>query len=127
MDQEVTLDRGALLKLWRTAHEIQPDVTGEEIRHFFHQRAVSVYRNRKLENPTGLMLATIGDWFEPRRVLERREEVRQAAMACEALKAQLSEMGIVRPEPRPIDTGEPEIDQSMRSRIAEVGGRKRLR
>ena len=47
----------------------------EEIRVFFKRRAVEVYRNRKLDNPTGLMLSTIADWFPRRRVLERREAI----------------------------------------------------
>jgi hypothetical protein len=61
MDQEITLDDGALRRLWQEAHAIVPDATGEEIHHFFHDRARAVYRNRKLDNPTGLMLSSIRD------------------------------------------------------------------
>jgi hypothetical protein len=68
-----------------------PDATGEEIHHFFHDRARAVYRNRKLDNPTGLMLSSIRDWFSPRRVLDRRKELlNDTEQAC-ALQAHLVE------------------------------------
>jgi len=75
MDQEANLDEGALRRLWQGARAIVPDATVEEIRIFFKRRAVEVYRNRKLDNPTGLMLSTIADWFPRRRVIERREAI----------------------------------------------------
>ena len=78
IDEEASLDDGALRRLWQEARRIVPDATPEEIRLFFHQRALVVYRNRKLDNPTGLMLTTVRDWFPQWRVLERREVVRQA-------------------------------------------------
>jgi hypothetical protein len=77
MDAECPLDDGALRRLWQGARAIVPDATAEEIRDFFHQRAMTVYRNRKLENPTGLMLSSIRDWFPQRRVIAWREELRE--------------------------------------------------
>jgi hypothetical protein len=75
LDQEIQLDEGALRRIWQGTRAIVPDATVEEIRVFFKRRAVEVYRNRKLDNPTGLMLSTIADWFPRRRVLERREAI----------------------------------------------------
>jgi hypothetical protein len=91
MDCEVQLDDGALQRLWHGARAIVPDATAEEIRDFFHQRAMTVYRNRKLENPTGLMLSSIRDWFPKRRVLERRKDCLDAAEALVALRLQIAE------------------------------------
>ncbi len=79
MDAEMSLDDGALRRLWQGARAIVPDATAVEIRDAFRQRAPSVYRNRKLDNPTGLTLSTIRDWFSARRVLEQRSALQQAA------------------------------------------------
>jgi hypothetical protein len=93
MDQEANLDEGALQRIWQGAHEIVPDATVEEIRVFFKRRAVEVYRNRKLDNPTGLMLSTIADWFPRRRVLERRDAIEaERKEAAEYLKKYAEEM-----------------------------------
>ena len=78
MDEKIVLDDGALRRLWQQARAIVPDATAEEVWHFFNERAITVYRNRKLENPTGLMLSTVRDWFPARRVLERRNEIKKA-------------------------------------------------
>jgi hypothetical protein len=91
MDQEIELDDGALRRLWQGARAILPDASAEEIRLFFHQRACRVYRNRKLENPTGLMLATVQDWFSCRRVLEHREAVQLAAEAMPEIQRQIAD------------------------------------
>jgi hypothetical protein len=71
MDEEVALDDGALRRLWQECRGMVSNATAEEVRDFFHRRALVVYRNRKLDNPTGLMLSTVRDWFPYRRVLER--------------------------------------------------------
>ena len=96
MDQEITLDDGALRRLWRGARAIVADATGEEIYCFFNERAKIVYRNRKLDNPTGLMLSSISDWFPERRVLQRRkvlhDEAEQAADVQRQLATQLAEL-----------------------------------
>ena len=86
MDEEIALDDGALRRLWQGARAILPDASAEEIRLSFRQRAPSVYRNRKLDNPTGLMLATIRDWFSRRRVLERRTALLEAGDTAAALE-----------------------------------------
>ena len=91
MDQEITLDDGALRRLWQEAHAAVADATAEEIHHFFRERARTVYRNRKLENPTGLMLSTIRDWFPQRRVLERRKAICDEAQEAATLQTQLAE------------------------------------
>jgi hypothetical protein len=127
MNQEPALDRGALLRLWRTTHEILPDATAEEIRHFFHDRAVNVYRNRRLENPTGLMLSTIHDWFEPRRVTERRRAIQQAAATFEVIRAELCEMGIVVPAQNNEESASREPVQDISDQIAEAANRRGLR
>jgi hypothetical protein len=126
MDQETPLDRGALLRLWRTAREIVPDATGDEIRHFFHLRAMSVYRNRKVENPTGLMLSTIPDWFEPRRVLAQRTEIREATTQLEAIRMELREMGIASTDCRKAEATTFENGQSIRDQVANATSRKGL-
>jgi hypothetical protein len=93
MDQEANLDEGALRRIWKGTRAIVPDATVEEIRIFFKQRAVEVYRNRKLDNPTGLMLSTIADWFPRRRVLERREAIdAEKKETAEYLKKYAEEM-----------------------------------
>lgn len=91
MDNHIALDDGALRRLWQQARAIVPDVGAEEIQHFFQQRARAVYRNRKLDNPTGLMLSTIPDWFPRRRVLERRRALQEAAEEAEALQLRIAE------------------------------------
>jgi hypothetical protein len=98
MDEEVSLDDGALRRLWQEARRIVPDATPEEIRLYFHQRALAVYRNRKLENPTGLMLTTVRDWFPQRRVLDRRKVVRQAEEEMAALQKAIADQGSGRSE-----------------------------
>jgi len=93
MDQEVHLDEGALRRLWQGTRAIVPDATVEEIRIFFKRRSVDVYRNRKLDNPTGLMLSMIADWFPRRRVLERREAIdAERKETAEYLKKYAEEM-----------------------------------
>jgi hypothetical protein len=78
MDEKIMLDDGALRRLWQQARAIVPDTTAQEVWYFFNERAMAVYRNRKLENPTGLMLSTVRDWFPARRVQERRIEIKKA-------------------------------------------------
>jgi hypothetical protein len=46
MDAECLLDDGALRRLWHGPRAIVPDATVEKIHDFFHQRAMTVYRNR---------------------------------------------------------------------------------
>jgi hypothetical protein len=91
MDQEITLDDGALRRLWQETHAAVADATAVEIHHFFRERARTVYRNRKLDNPTGLMLTTIRDWFPQRRVLERRKALCDEAEEAATLQTQLAE------------------------------------
>jgi len=91
MDEKIVLDDGALRRLWQQARVAVPDATAEEVWHFFNERAMAVYRNRKLENPTGLMLSTVRDWFPARRVLDRRIETKNAEEECKKIQMQLSE------------------------------------
>jgi len=91
MDEKIVLDDGALRRLWQQARAVVPDATAEEVWHFFNERAMAVYRNRKLENPTGLMLSTVRDWFPARRVLDRRIEMKNAEEECEKIQIQLAE------------------------------------
>ncbi len=91
MDEEIALDGGALRCVWQQAHAILYDASAEEIQYFFHQRAMIVYRNRKLHNPTGLMLSTIPDWFSQRRVLERRRALKKAGDEATALQRRIAE------------------------------------
>ncbi len=91
MDEEIALDDGALRRLWQQARAIVSNASAEEIQHFFRQRAMVVYRNRKLDNPTGLMLSTIADWFPLRRVLKRRRALQEAAEEAEALQLRIAE------------------------------------
>ena len=91
MDAYIELDESALRRLWRDARQILPDATPEEVRHFFGERAHTVFRNRRIESPVGLLLSSIADWFVKRRVMQRREEQRRAAEEYEILKRQLAE------------------------------------
>ena len=91
MDQEIELDDGALRRLWQGARAIVPDASAEEIKLFFHQKAYTVYRSRKLDNPTGLMLTTMGDWFSKRRVLEHREALLAADEYAAELQKQMED------------------------------------
>jgi hypothetical protein len=52
---------------------------------------MTVYRNRKVENPTGLMLSTVRDWFPVRRVLDRRSEIKNAEEESAKIGMQLAE------------------------------------
>jgi hypothetical protein len=92
MDREIELDEGALRRLWKSARTILPDATPEEIRYFFTQRAKSVFRNRRIDNPVGILLSSVPDWFSKRRVTERRIQERQAAEECETLRRQIAEL-----------------------------------
>jgi hypothetical protein len=111
MDQEITLDDGALRRLWQEAHAVVSDATGDEIHHFFQERARSVYRNRKLDNPTGLMLSTIHDWFPQRRVLGSRKTLHDDAEEAGALQTQLAEqLAELRLSVAPLHDGEKHAD-----------------
>jgi hypothetical protein len=92
MDAYIELDESALRRLWRDARQIVADASPEEVRHFFGERAQTVFRNRRVESPVGLLLSSIADWFVKRRVLQRREEQRRAAEEYEILKLQLAEV-----------------------------------
>jgi len=91
MDDKIVLDDGALRRLWQQARAIVPDATAQEVWYFFNERAMAVYRNRKLENPTGLMLSTVRDWFPARRVQERRIEIKKAEEEWAKIQIQLAE------------------------------------
>jgi hypothetical protein len=91
MDEKIVLDDGALRRLWQQARAIVPDASAKEVWHFFNERAMTVYRNRKLENPTGLMLSTVRDWFPARRVEERRIEIKKAEEECAKIQNELAE------------------------------------
>jgi hypothetical protein len=91
MDEKIVLDDGALRRLWQQARAIVPDATAQEVWYFFNERAMAVYRNRKLENPTGLMLSTVRDWFPARRVLDRRIEIKKAEEASASIQMELAE------------------------------------
>jgi Helix-turn-helix domain len=99
MDREIELDEGALRRLWRETRAILPDATSEEIRHFFAQRARVVFRNRRLDNPIGVLLNSIPDWFSKRRVVERRSQMRQTAEEGEALKRQIADVLAISQKP----------------------------
>jgi hypothetical protein len=92
MDREIELDEGALRCLWKSSRTILPDATPEEILYFFTQRAKSVFRNRRIDNPVGILLSSVPDWFSKRRVIERRIQERQAAEECETLRPQIAEL-----------------------------------
>lgn len=89
MAREVELDDGVWRRIWKDTRAIVPDATPEEIRIFFREKAQQVFRNRRLDNPIGVMLSSVAEWFTPRRVLQRRVEQRQAAVEFAALEEQL--------------------------------------
>jgi hypothetical protein len=91
MDEKIVLDDGALRRLWQQARAIVPDASAKEVWHFFSERAMAVYRNRKLENPTGLMLSTVRDWFPARRVQERRIEIKKAEEESAKIQSEIAQ------------------------------------
>lgn len=83
------IDAGAVKRIWRECRVIVPDANPEEILYFFGLRGKLLFRNPRVENPLGLMLSTIHDWFVPRRVFARREEQENEHRAQEELLAQI--------------------------------------
>jgi hypothetical protein len=71
------IDAGAASRIWEECRQNIPDVTPMEVAYFFGKRLIFLPAKR-IENPTGLMIATVRDWITPRKVQERREALAQA-------------------------------------------------
>jgi hypothetical protein len=78
-----SIDGGAVQRIWDETHEIVPDASTEEILYFFDERARLVFRNRRIENPMGVLLTSIKDWFVARKLHARREQQRNDAEEVE--------------------------------------------
>ncbi len=132
MEGEFQLDQGAERRLWRDSRSIVPDATPEEIHYFFRLRAHQVYGNRRINNPTGLMLSTVSDWFVERRVLERRERTRREERENAAIQRQIAEFRKL--EPSRCSMGDPSSRQPVdtnaffdfSARIRDLAARKSL-
>ena len=83
------IDQGAINRIWREGREMVSDATVEEILFFLEERARIVFRNRRLENPTGLLLSSIGDWLTERRVFARRKQQAEDAAELERITADI--------------------------------------
>jgi hypothetical protein len=71
------IDAGAASRIWEDCREAIPDVTPAEVAYFFGKRLIFL-PTKRVDNPTGLMIATVRDWITPRKVHERREALAEA-------------------------------------------------
>jgi hypothetical protein len=79
-------DDDAVRRMAEAAIEHAPDATDEEIAYFIQEEAPRVIRNKKLDNPLGMLIRQV-----PRRFLGEgfrlyRESVRQKEQAAEAAR-----------------------------------------
>jgi hypothetical protein len=65
-------DRQAIARIWRESREAVPDVTPDEVRQIFLEKARSLSRNRRIENPNGLILHMWKSWLTPVRIEQIR-------------------------------------------------------
>jgi hypothetical protein len=70
------IDEGAALRIWEDCRQRIPDVTAEEVAYFFGKRLIFL-PSKRVNNPTGLMIATAHEWITPRKVQARREALAQ--------------------------------------------------
>jgi predicted transcriptional regulator len=85
------IDTGAVERIWREGREVVADLQPEEIAYWFEQRAKLVYQNRTLKNPLGLLLSSIKDWLTERKVVTRRNQLRELAEEEQRIRKQLDE------------------------------------
>jgi hypothetical protein len=55
----VVIDRAAVNRIWSESNEVVPGISPAEVVRLFEQRARPVYRNKRIDNPIGLLLNTI--------------------------------------------------------------------
>jgi hypothetical protein len=83
------IDSAAVERIWREGREAVEDIQPDEIAYWFEQRARMVYRNRGLNNPLGLLLSSIQDWLTERKVVARRNQLRELAEEEQRVRKQL--------------------------------------
>jgi len=77
-------DDDAVARIGQTALQNAPDATDEEVAHFIRQEASRVMRNRKLNNPMGMLIRQVprrfvGEAFQIFRDAQRRAKAAQIA------------------------------------------------
>ncbi len=72
-DLDPLFDDSAAGRLWRECHKSVPDCTVDEILHFALLKAKTIYRDRNIRNPIGLLLMSIPEFFTGNAVHELRE------------------------------------------------------
>ena len=122
MSHEIDLDDGVWRRIWKEARAIVPDATPEEIRFFFRDKARQVFRNRRLENPTGVILSSLAQWFTRRRVMQRRAEAQKAAEELAAMEEEVRMVSRPKVESEKNATIEPEPQRSEAIPPIDVAG-----
>jgi DNA-binding MarR family transcriptional regulator len=120
MSHEIDLDDGVWRRIWKEARAIVPDATPEEIRFFFRDKARQVFRNRRLENPTGVILSSVDQWFTRRRVLQRRSEAQKAALELAMMEEKLRTISSPLPATNKVLEPEPQSRRSEAVPAADV-------
>ena len=71
-------DREAIRYIWNRSRDVVPDVTVEEVFHFFLEKAYLLGRNRRVQNFNGLMKYVWKEFFTLSRIEQVREQKRQS-------------------------------------------------
>ena len=71
-------DREAIRYIWNRSRDVVPDVTVEEVFHFFLEKAYLLGRNRRVQNFNGLMKYVWKEYFTLSRIEQVREQNRQS-------------------------------------------------
>lgn len=71
------VDGAAAARILKSCLEIIPDATLEEIALLFGARLPLLLKNRRIDNPVGLMISSVPDWFNVKRVSEIRGKTEQ--------------------------------------------------
>jgi len=73
-DLDPAFDDSAARRLWRECESAVPDCTLDEIIHFVALKAQTIYRDRSIRNPIGLLLMSIPEFFTGSAVHDLREQ-----------------------------------------------------
>jgi hypothetical protein len=83
------LGTDAVEQIWRESREVVLDIQPEEIAFWFEQRARMIYQNGGLKDPVGLLLSSVKDWLTERKVVHRRNHLRELAEEEQRVRRQL--------------------------------------
>ena len=79
-----SVDQAAAVQLLRACRTVRPDATANEVAFFVQEKLEVARRGRTINNPTGLILATVPQSFEGAAFLQFRERTaRRATIASE--------------------------------------------